>query len=52
MNWRFYHAPLRRLGASRVMEIASTEVPGLRDILCEDLFCKAFNPIALSHFPD
>ena len=52
LNWRFYHAPLRRLGASRVMEIASTEVPGLRDILCEDLFCKAFNPIALSHFPD
>lgn len=52
LNYQFFHAPLRRFGQSYLMEIISTEIPVLRDILCEDVFCKAFKPITISHFPD
>lgn len=52
LNYRFHYAPLRRFGRSALVEILSTEVPALRDWLCEDLFCLAHKPIALSHFPD
>ena len=52
LNYDFVYAPLRRFGRSAVVEIASTEIPVLRDFLCEDLFCRAYKPIVLSHFPD
>jgi SAM-dependent methyltransferase len=52
LNYQFFYAPLRRFGQSRIMEILSSEIPVLRDILCEDVFCKAYKPITLSHFPD
>jgi 2-polyprenyl-3-methyl-5-hydroxy-6-metoxy-1,4-benzoquinol methylase len=52
LNYQFYYAPLRRFGASRLMEILSTEIPIARDILCEDVICKIYKPIVLSHFPD
>jgi SAM-dependent methyltransferase len=51
-NYEFFYAPLRRFGLSPAVEIFSTEVPIVRDLLCEDLFCRATKPIALSHFPD
>ena len=35
-----------------LMDVASTEVPILRDWLSEDLYCRAWKPIAVSHFPD
>jgi 2-polyprenyl-3-methyl-5-hydroxy-6-metoxy-1,4-benzoquinol methylase len=52
VNYRFYYAPLRRFGASSAVEVLSTEVPVVRDLLCEDLFCRAYKPIVASHFPD
>lgn len=52
INYQFFYAPLRRLGLSNFVEILSTEIPGVRDLICEDVFCKTFKPIALSHFPD
>jgi SAM-dependent methyltransferase len=51
VNYQFFYAPLRRFGTSPVMEILSTEIPVLRDIFCEDVFCLARKPITLSHFP-
>jgi len=51
-NRRFFYAPLRRFGHSSLVETLSTEVPILRDHLCEDLFCIAWKPIVMSHFPD
>jgi 2-polyprenyl-3-methyl-5-hydroxy-6-metoxy-1,4-benzoquinol methylase len=52
MNYQYFYAPLRRFGLSQLVEILSTEVPVVRDVLCEDLFCRAYKPIVLSHFPD
>lgn len=52
LNYKFYYAPLRRFGFSKLIEILSTEVPIFRDILCEDVFCVAYKPIVMSHFPD
>ena len=51
-NYQFFYPPLRRFGVSTLIEVFSTEVPLARDLLCEDVVCKAFKPIALSHFPD
>lgn len=51
-NYQFFYAPLRRFGLSSFVEVLSTEIPVLRDCLCEDLFCRAFKPLILSHFPD
>jgi 2-polyprenyl-3-methyl-5-hydroxy-6-metoxy-1,4-benzoquinol methylase len=52
LNYQFFYAPLRRFGPSPFVEILSTEIPVVRDLLCEDLFCRAYKPIVLSHFPD
>ncbi|MBX3192228.1 MAG: class I SAM-dependent methyltransferase [Labilithrix sp.] len=52
LNYEFHYAPLRRFGTSGLVEILSTEIPVVRDWLCEDLFCKAYKPIVASHFPD
>jgi SAM-dependent methyltransferase len=52
VNYQFFYAPLRRFGLSRFMEAISTEIPILRDIFCEEVFCAAWKPIALSYFPD
>lgn len=52
LNYQFFYAPLRRFGLSSFMEVLSLEIPVIRDLLCEDLFCKACKPISLSHFPD
>lgn len=52
LNYTFYYAPLRRFGDSALMEWLSVEVWGMRDWLCEDLFCRTWKPIILSHFPD
>ncbi len=51
-NFEFFYAPLRRFGPSMVAELLSTEIPFVRDHVCEDLFCVAYKPIAMSHFPD
>lgn len=52
LNRQFFYAPLRRFGVSYPVELLSTEVPFVRDYLCEDLFCIAWKPIVMSHFPD
>ena len=52
LNYRFFYAPLRRFGTSPVVEILSTEIPLVRDVLSEDLFAVAYKPIRLSYFPD
>lgn len=52
LNYEFSYAPLRRFGASRFMEMLSVEVPVTRDLLCEDVFCRAYKPIIDSHFPE
>lgn len=52
LNYSFVYVPLRRFGASPMIELLSTEVPLIRDYLCEDLFCVAYKPIAYSHFPE
>ena len=52
MNYRFFYAPLRRSGPSPVVEVLSTEIPLVRDVLSEDLFALAYKPIRLSYFPD
>jgi 2-polyprenyl-3-methyl-5-hydroxy-6-metoxy-1,4-benzoquinol methylase len=52
LNYQYYYAPLRRFGTSMAMEILSTEVPLVRDLLCEELFVRAYKPICASHFPD
>jgi SAM-dependent methyltransferase len=52
LNYEFFYAPLRRFGVSPIVEVLSTEVPLVRDVLCEDIFCRATKPIVLSHFPD
>ena len=51
-NYQFLYMPLRRFGINYMVEILSTEIPILRDILCEDLLIRAYKPIGLSHFPD
>lgn len=51
-NFEFFYAPLRRFGRSAIAEVLSTEIPVVRDYLCEELFCVAYKPIAMSHFPD
>jgi SAM-dependent methyltransferase len=51
-NWRWHHPPLRRFGQRHVVDVLSSEVPVVRDVLCEDLLVVAWKPIALSHFPD
>lgn len=52
LNYQFYYAPLRRFGKSKIFELISTEIPLMRDYFCEDLFCRAYKPIVMSHFPD
>lgn len=52
LNYQFSYVPLRRFGASPAVEVLSTELPVIRDWLCEDIFCVAHKPIALAHFPD
>lgn len=52
VNYKFFYAPLRRFGLSKFAETISTEIPILRDIFCEDVFCVAWKPITISHFPD
>jgi len=52
LNYQFSYAPFRRFGQGILMEMLSTEVVFIRDILCEDLFCVAYKPISLSHFPN
>lgn len=52
VNYQFFYAPLRRFELSKFLEAISTEIPVLRDIFCEDVFCIAWKPITLSHFPD
>lgn len=52
LNYQFFYAPLRRFGQSNVIDLLSSEVPVVRDVLCEDVFCEALKPITLSHFPD
>ena len=52
VNYEFFYAPLRRSGATKLIEVLSTEIPVVRDILCEDVFCRIYKPIVLSHFPD
>ncbi len=51
-NFEFFYAPLGRFGRSPAVEVLSTEVPVVRDYLCEEMFCVAYKPIVLSHFPD
>jgi SAM-dependent methyltransferase len=51
-TFSFYYAPLRRFGYSSLVEVASTELPGIRDLLSEEIFCVAVKPLALSHFPE
>lgn len=51
LNYRFTYAPLRRFGLSPFIEVMSTEVPFVRDILCEDLFLVAYKAISMGHFP-
>jgi SAM-dependent methyltransferase len=48
---RFFYEPLRRFGVSRLATVLSTEVPVVRDAVCEDVFCVARKPIARSFFP-
>ncbi len=52
LNYQFVYAPLRRFGTNKVVEVLSTEIPLVRDVLCEDLFVVAHKPIVVSHFPD
>jgi 2-polyprenyl-3-methyl-5-hydroxy-6-metoxy-1,4-benzoquinol methylase len=52
LNYQFYYAPLCRFGTSNVVKVLSTEIPVVRDLLCEDVFCRAYKPIVASHFPD
>jgi len=48
----FSYAPLRRFGRRPVVDVLSTEVPAVRDLLSEDLFCVAHKPIHAAWFPD
>jgi SAM-dependent methyltransferase len=48
----FFYAPLRRFGRRPLVEVLSTEVPFVRDVLSEDLFCVAYKPIHASWFPE
>jgi SAM-dependent methyltransferase len=48
----FSYAPLRRFGRRPWIEVLSTEIPGVRDVLSEDLFSVAYKPIHASWFPD
>lgn len=52
LNWAWQYPPLRRFGYWPLMEMASSEIPGVRDWLCEDLIVLAYAPIASAHFPD
>ena len=52
LNYQFLYSPLRRFGFNYMVEILSTEIPILRDILSEDLLIRAYKPIGISHFPD
>jgi 2-polyprenyl-3-methyl-5-hydroxy-6-metoxy-1,4-benzoquinol methylase len=52
LNYQFHYPPLRRFGNSPVVEVLSTEIPVVRDVLSEDLICTAYKPITLSHFPE
>lgn len=51
VNYEFHYAPLRRFGYSELVELLSTEIPGIRDVTCEELICVARKPINTSHFP-
>ena len=51
-SYQFFYAPLRRFGFNYMIEILSTEIPVIRDLLCEDLIVRAYKPIGLSHFPE
>ena len=51
-NYSTHYSPLRRFGPSKVIEVLSTEIPLVRDVLCEELYMVAYKPIILSHFPD
>jgi SAM-dependent methyltransferase len=48
----FSYAPLRRFGARPAVDVLSTEVPAVRDLLSEDLFCVAHKPIHAAWFPE
>ncbi len=48
----FHYSPLRRFGRRDLVDVLSTEVPLMRDVLCEELYCTAYKPISLSYFPD
>jgi SAM-dependent methyltransferase len=48
----FSYAPLRRFGRRPIIDVLSTEVPALRDVLSEDLFCVAHKPIHAAWFPE
>jgi SAM-dependent methyltransferase len=45
------HAPMRKLGVRPWMSVLSTEIPVVRDVLNEALYCRAFKPIATAYFP-
>ena len=51
-HYRFHYAPLRRFGRRPVIDVLSTAIPGVRDLLSEDLIVAARKPIAAAHFPD
>jgi SAM-dependent methyltransferase len=48
----FSYAPLRRFGRRPIVDVLSTEVPAMRDVLSEDLFCVANKPIHAAWFPE
>ena len=52
LNWEFAYAPLRRFGMRPVIELASSELPLIRDALSEEVVCRAYKPVSLSLFPD
>ena len=52
LNWTWHYSPLRRWGRRYFIDVASTEIPYVRDLLCEDVFVTAYRPIAVTYFPD
>jgi 2-polyprenyl-3-methyl-5-hydroxy-6-metoxy-1,4-benzoquinol methylase len=51
-HYQFVYPPLRRFGIHPLITVLSSEVPVVRDVLCEDLIVVARKPIAYAHFPD
>lgn len=49
---KFFYEPLRRFGFNSAMDVLSTEIPLVRDVLSEDLFCVAHKPIHAAWFPE